>query len=185
MYRHIIPSLGVALMLLASAASAQSLPPEEQAFIDKHLGSIVNISTVRLTQPVVTQVFSAPLYLIEVTVNSGDGGSTGGHTIAARVDDKLVAVSRPGTDSDFPLLLKMLGGDFRLVSDSDAQRLQDALDIMFPVFDRSDKESVAFRRAGNQWTFVRGTFFDDKMGFVFTTDPQGKVTAVKYRLRLP
>ena len=42
-----------------------------------------------------------------------------------------------------------------------------------------------YKHAGNQWTLVRGMFFDKKMGFVLTTDANGAVTNVKYVLKLP
>jgi len=49
----------------------------------------------------------------------------------------------------------------------------------------ADKKAVAFHHTGNEWTFVRGKFFDSLMGFVITTDAKGKLTAIKYVLKLP
>jgi hypothetical protein len=45
-----------------------------------------------------------------------------------------------------------------------------------------EKKAIAFAHLGSDWWFYCGTFFDKKMGFVFTTNGQGKMTAVKFSL---
>jgi hypothetical protein len=185
MCRQIISIVLVAFSLLASTALAQSLPAEEQAFIDKHVTEIFSVSAKRLSDPAVTKAFSVPIYLLTLTINAGDGGTGTQEQIAARIDDKLVPVARPGTDGDCPAIQKMLNPDFTLSADANAKLLQTALDTLYPPMMSSDKKAVAFRHTGRDWIFVRGIFFDKPMGFVFTTDDKGKITAVKYLLKLP
>jgi hypothetical protein len=73
---------------------------------------------------------------------------------------------------------------FTLTNDDVAETLQRALDIVYPL-NGQDKRLETFRHKGNEWTFVRGKFFDSMMGFVLTTDATGAVTGVKYVLKLP
>ncbi len=56
--------------------------------------------------------------------------------------------------------------------------------LVFPIFG-PDAGARAIRHSGNDWTFVRGQFFDNAMGFVLTTDATGRITAVRWALKLP
>ena len=104
--------------------------------------------------------------------------------MAARVGDKLVPVSRPGTDGDCPDIASMFKADFKLKSDDDANAVQAAFNQLYPLITDDEKKAVAFHHNGHDWQFIRGTFFDKHMGFIITTDDSGKITAVKYSLKL-
>lgn len=105
--------------------------------------------------------------------------------IAMKLGSKLVSASTPGTDKELPDFPKMLSPDFRLKSDADGKALQSALDALYPIIGDDDKKAEKFTHSGNHWTFVRGKFFEKNMGFEFTTDGEGKITAAKYVLKLP
>jgi hypothetical protein len=96
-----------------------------------------------------------------------------------------VSVTRPSTDADLPDFLTMLNPGFKLATEDDARTLQQALDVAYPIIGSGDKKAETNRRAGNEWIFVRGIFFDKKMGYVFQTDPSGRIVSVKYSLKLP
>ncbi len=93
-------------------------------------------------------------------------------------------MTRPSSDADLPDFAKMMNPEFRLASADDARTLQRALDAAYPIMGSEDQKAAANRRVGNQWIFVRGVFFDNKMGFIFETDATGAVTAVKFSLKL-
>jgi hypothetical protein len=173
---------GVAVM--AAPAWGDGLPADEQAFLDKHMNEVVAITPKRLNDAAVAKAFSAPVYELNIVMNMGDGGSSSQKQVAAKVDDKLIPVSRPGSDGDCPQIAKMVNPAFVLKTDDDAKTLQAAIDEVFPTVTDDDKKAVAFSHKGNTWMFYRGTFFQNKLGFVFTTDASGKVTAVAFSLKL-
>jgi hypothetical protein len=173
-----------AVGIVLSAMNGLAASPDEQAFLDKHIADVVVVTPKRLDNPAIAKAFAAPIYELNVTINSGDGGTMSTKQIAGRVDEKLAALSRPGTDGDCPMIQKMVNPSFVLKTDDDAKTLQAALDLIFPAVTDDDKKAVAFHHTGSDWSFVRGTFFNKFLGFVFTTDAQGKVTAVKFSLKM-
>lgn len=172
------------IALLAPLASADALPPDEQAFLDKHMADVIAITPKRLDDAALAKAISAPIYMLNIAINMGDGGSMTQSQMAAHVGDQLVPVTRPGTDGDCPQIAKMIKSDFALKSDDDAKTLQSAFDLLFPPVGDIEKKVIAFHHNGNEWQFIRGAFFDKHMGFVITTDNAGKITAVKYSLKL-
>jgi hypothetical protein len=178
--------LTVTLGLLAAPAQGRALSPDEQAFLREHLSEVVKVEPDRLADDAVVRVFATPIYRITVVVKEGDGATSTSSAIAARRGNELVAVSRPSTDGDYPEIQRMFRRDFKLTSEAAAETLQKALDVVYPILGGSDKAARGFRRDGKQqWTFVRGEFFDKQMGFVLTTDGSGSITAVRYVLKLP
>ena len=120
----------LAVCTLAGSVRAQALSPDEKAFFDKHLAEVVTVTPKRLTDAAVIKVFATPIYEIAVTVKDGDGGTSDQKQLAARVDDKLVGVTRPGSDGDYPAIQKMFSPSFTLLTDDDAKTLQAALDLL-------------------------------------------------------
>lgn len=170
---------------IVGGAWGRALSGDEQAFFDKHVSDVVKIDSTRMSDPAVVKVFGVPIYSVNVILDLGDGSTQGNPLVVARVDEKLVSVSRPGTDSDCPNIQKMFSPSFKLTSDDDAKSVQQAMDVVYPILGDSDKAAEKFTHGSNQWTFVRGKFFDKLMGFVVTTDAGGTVTGVKYVLKLP
>jgi hypothetical protein len=176
--------MGLFGIALLAAPTWGQVPADEQAFLDKHMNEVVAITPKRLSDAAVTKSFSAPVYELNITINSGDGGTMSQKQIAAKVDDKLVPVARPGTDQDCPQIFKMVNPAFVLKTDDDAKTMQAAMDAVFPPVTDDEKKGISFSHSGSTWTFYRGMFFNNKLGFVITTDGSGKVTAVKFALKL-
>lgn len=173
------------LGVVATRAWGGDLPANEQAFFEKHFSDVVKIDPVRVSDPAVLKVFATSFYTLNVSIDDGQGGTNQSSVVVARQDDRLVSVSRPGTDGDHPEILQMLRPDFRLKNDSDARVFQAALDAVYPIIGNSDQKAKVFKHAGPQWKFVRGDFFEAKMGFLVTTDKSGAVTSVTYVMKLP
>jgi hypothetical protein len=173
------------LSLIGVGAKAEDLTAGEKAFLDQHYADVIKIAPVPIVDPAVAKVFATPFYTLNVTIDDGDGGSQGSSVLVTRRDDKLVSISRPGTDGDYPAIQKMFRPGFVLKNDADAKVVQAAFDLVYPIVGDEDKKVAGFTHAGGEWTFVRGNFFDKKMGFVLATDAKGAVTGVKYVLKLP
>lgn len=174
-------------MLLATtpAARADDLSPEDKAFFDKHSSDIVRLEPGKVTDPTFVHVFALPVFHVKVYIKQGDGGDSTMDVMAAKMGDKLVSVGRPSSDTDLPDFPKMLNPSFKLTSDADAKDMQAAMDLIYPLITDDEKKAEGFRHEGNKWTFIRGPFFDKKIGFVLTTDAGGKVTSATFSLKVP
>jgi hypothetical protein len=181
-------SLSLVAMLLALAplrSRADGLSAEDQAFFDKHSSDVVQLDAKRLDLPAFVKVFSTPFYTVRVTIKQSDGDMNN-DIVVARVDDKLVCVGRPSSDVDLPEFVKMIKSDFKLKTDDDAKTMQTALDAAYPIIGSDDdKKAEAFKHVGDQWIFIRGNFFQDKMGYVFDVDADGTIKSTKFKLKLP
>jgi hypothetical protein len=172
------------LVVVPLLARGDGLPAGEQAFFDKNISNVVQIVPTRLNDPGFLKVFSTPFYTVKITIKQGDGEEDNS-IIVARIDDKLVSVSQPGSDADLPDFAKMLSPDFRLKADDDAKALQAALDLAYPIIGDANQKVEAFRHSGTEWVFLRGVFFDTRMGYTFVVDADGTIKSVRYGLKLP
>lgn len=163
---------------------ASEITPEEKTFFDQQTSQMVRFETERLDDLALDKCFAVPFYKVKVVLQISDNQPMTTLTLA-RVDDKLVSMEKPGTDTELPDFLKMLSPDFKLRNDADARAMHQALNKLFPPFMSSEEKLLGFKRAGNNWHFIRGEFFESKSGYVFETGPGGAIKAVKYQLRLP
>jgi len=184
MLTALLVSLGLILATSPRPARAEGLSAADKAFFDKHTADIVHLEPTRVEDAEFVRVFSLPVYHVKVVIQQGEGTSST-DMVLARSGDKLISVDRPGTDSDMPDFPKMLNPSFKMQNDDGAKELQKALDLLYPIIGSEDQKTEAFSHAGNQWTFIRGKFFDHHMGFIFETDASGKITSAKYSLKLP
>lgn len=178
----LIASLGLLLGSVSSFGAA--LSPEERAFFDKHLSSIVEIEPTRVSNPAVDRVFSAPIYDIKIIIHQGQGTQSS-HVTVARVGSDLIEMSNPGTNAELPNVRKLISPKFKLKTDADGQALQIAIDAIDPIRFHGDEKDKAVRHQGNEWTLIRGSFFKKHSGYVFTTDASGQITGVRYSLDIP
>ncbi|HSU68630.1 MAG TPA: hypothetical protein VLJ39_17245 [Tepidisphaeraceae bacterium] len=180
--RHKLLALSLVAWILVLAPQLRAdQAADDQAFFDKQTAKFVKLQPTRLTDPAVEKVFKAVMY--KVNVVSSDGSST--TAVVARTGDDITIVSIPSSTAEMPDLVKLLNPEFTLKSASDGKTFQDALDAIYPIdttFNKDDVKAKATRHKGNQWTFIRGKFFDHFKGFIVTTDAAGHVTAVKWTL---
>jgi hypothetical protein len=172
-------AFGCAFTLNSARADDASI-----GFIKQHISDVVKIDATPSADPAVIATFGTSIYTVTIGISDGESLQTN-TVIVSRSGDHVVPLSRPGTDGDYPNIQKLLNPSLRLTSDSDLKTVQSAFDIVYPIVSMQDMSVRDYRHAGNQWTLVRGVFFDKKMGFVLTTDASGAVTDVKYVLKLP
>jgi len=181
MIRKLLPFSLLAFFVTLPPQLRADQAADDQAFFDKQTSKFIKLQPTRLTADVLGKVFTAIMYSVNVVTS--DGGSNS--AVVARTGDDITIVTIPGSTTDMPDVLKLLKADFKLKSDADSQVFQDALDVLYPInttFNKDDLNAKAIRHGGNQWTFVRGKFFDHFRGFIVTTDSSGKVTGVKWTL---
>ncbi len=179
--RSLILKISLAFIAIPVLVLATGLPPDEQAFVDKHISDVVKVDSTKLDDASLTKVFAVPFYKVKVTIVQGDGEEDN-DVIVARINDKLVSVGRPSSDADLPEFVKMFKPDFKLKADGDAKLLQQALDAAYPAVIDSDKQVEAFSHNGTEWTFIRGNFINNKLGYIIDTDADGTIKTIKFKL---
>jgi len=181
MVRKLMPFSLLALIIVLSPQLRADDAADDQAFFDKQTSKFIKLQPKRLTADVLNKVFNAILY--QVNVVTSDGG--GNNAVVARTGDDIAIITIPSSTAEMPDCVKLIKADFTLKSDADAKMFQDALDVVYPIdttFNKDDVNARAIRHNGNQWTFVRGKFFDHFKGFIVITEDSGKVTNVKWTL---
>ena len=184
MNRSIVFVFSTLLSITPGIARAADLTPDEQAFFDRHTSDLVRFETQRLDDPAVAKVFSAPFYTVKFVLKDGDSEQSSELRVV-RIEDKLVPVGQPSSDDAQTGFLKLLNPAFKLRTEADGKLLQQALDAAYPINSESDKKAKAMRHKGRTWTFVRGEFFDSKLGYIFETEAGGAIKSVKFVLKLP
>ncbi len=173
----------LALACCAPGAAAQGVPQDELAYVRTHMDHIVQLRPERLSDAAVTSVFAVPIYRVKIIINDPNGNPTTS-VLVGRSGSAIQVISQPSEGGDCPELHKLLKTTFKLNGDAAAATVQSALDVLFPLYG-PDADVKAIRHTGNEWTFVRGKFFENATGFILTTDATGRITGVRGALKLP
>jgi len=168
------------LMIPAGRIRAEAATVGDQAFFNKHLADLVHIEPIPIHTTALQQVVADPVFKLKVSF----GGEMTTTELAAKEGDKVVLISLPSSDANMPKLLNLMSPKFTLKSAQDGAVFQEALDALYPINDDDDSKLKSVKHDGNQWTFIRGKFFEHFLGFVVTTDKDGKITAIKYSLEI-
>ena len=175
----------VASAIATAAAPQWARADDTKDFVTQHLSDVIKTDLVQIHDPAVLPTFSAPIFTVTLTISDMDGTQTN-NLVVARSGDKVVPVSRPSGDGDYPQIQKLFNPGLKLTNDDAAATVQKALDLVYPIVGSNDQPAKAFSHNGNQWTFVRGFFMEGKkLGFLLTTDGDGAVTSVKFSLEIP
>jgi hypothetical protein len=185
MRRPLFAAVVAMLLTLPVRASAVDATPEERAFFARHTGDLVRIDPQRLDDAAVDAVFSRPIYRIKL-IMWADAEATVTLTVL-RAANTFVSFHAPSQDGDQSAFQKLLKPGLKLRSETDANTLQQALDVVFPYDTPPERAQRSFRRAGNAWMFIRYQFMGGakKSGFVFETDAAGAIKSVRYVTALP
>lgn len=164
----------------------RGISPELAEQFTKHFLSQFTVRLTPLTGPRLDGLIEGQLYAVDVDCERGVVSLS--RNIVVYRDEKFTSFPLIYTDMDLPQLLAVINKRFKLRSDADAQKIQWALDVIYPVRsldddDGDDDPAVKFfRQDGRRWDFIRGHFFDKYAGFVFTTDDDGTITKISYLL---
>lgn len=99
---------------------------------------------------------------------------------------KYVAAQYYGTYTklnDYNNLVSMIQPDFKLLNDGDAKKLQDALNVVFPV-DTFNKKELKYETVDGGWNFIRGSAFGNYYGIFVSADEVGNVLKIEYKSEL-
>lgn len=169
-------------MAQQTLTSNTNLTPEEQTLFNNHIKDFISLTPTRIVNDKLSLVFSPTFYAVAIKIALKDG-SISQNAIFTQVDDKLITLPSPITNESMSELLSLIKPDFTLTTMDDAKKLQEALNILYPV--RADVPSNdSILQNGNTWTLITGKFFDKRKGFIIATGPDGKITSIDYSLNI-
>ncbi len=99
---------------------------------------------------------------------------------------KHIAVQQHGSYfelKDYSMLISLIKADFKLTDDKQAKLFQDALNVIFPV-DAYNKKNVENYKVENEWVFVRGEAFGNKVGIIAKLNDSGEILEIVYKSAL-
>lgn len=95
--------------------------------------------------------------------------------------DKIVHFEHINTDMVLEDFLSFIKDDFVLNLQT-ASLFEDLLDIIYPVAAwKVDKREFFYKN--DSWYFLRDAYFRTKQGFEVTTDSNGKITSIRYKMK--
>ena len=146
---------------------------KENAALDKLIESKVEIEADALTSSVLQKMFDAEFFILKRTpLYKSNGGFS--ELVMMKHDGKMSEVEEAEN------LVPILKSDYKIADESNARDMKKALTLLLPGMGNNDK----IIRNENQWILVCNEFFDDKEGFVVTTENDGKVSNIEYSSNL-
>jgi len=168
---------------LFSLGNDSDLSKEQEKMLRQTLMDMIEIIPQELKSTALSQVSKARFYKVTLKIILSDNTWTGQDLHFVYDGKKFLTLGPIDTNRKMSNFRSMLSRQFKIKSKEDAQVLEAAMDTLFPVssFDIEDK---TMRQEGQKWIFIRGKFFEDEKGFVFTTDKNGRITEVEYFLEI-
>lgn len=162
--------------------SAQNVDSANQERIESFVRSHVYAQPEAIEKEVTGKVFSGTFYNAKVKISyvptESQSFSESGFNVH---NDSVTKLQSCCSDQEFPVLLSLVNKDFLLKDENAAKQFEAALDVLYPV-KKKEIPNVKHMQEGSQWIFIRGTFFKKLQAFVVTTDTEGTVTKIEYKL---
>lgn len=179
--------LSTTSMNISIPSSFSKLSADEEKFVISHiLNDLVSFDIQRLHSDDLESVFNGTFYVLKQKAKTM--WQCGSDITAWRNQDHLFPI--PDTSTEYavmPDMLKMIKLTFKLKTNDDAVKLQNALDMLYPnrSFGSDDtRMTKKFLHQNNQWIFIRGKFFEKLSGFIFSTDADGTIKSVAYSMSI-
>jgi len=170
----------MALFLFSTFLQAQELTQKEISGIDAYINKKISFDRKRVESTILPKVFEAVFYDVKINYHFTDGKSF--KTIMlVKGKSGIVEIEECSSTGGMPALQSIIKKDFKIKSDADSLLFEEALDVLYPLggFDKKKKERY---KIGNDWYFIRGTFFSNKKGFIVSVNEKGNITKIKYDL---
>jgi hypothetical protein len=171
--------LGIAVI----KTDAQVVSDPDIYLIDKYINSILTIEKVKITSDTLAKVFKGNFYDVTPTATFENGSANFGNYKLVILDGKISILEDLGTTQKAEKLFSLLREDFYIRNEKDAKMFETALDYVYPIGYSGNLKYKMFLKKDGKWYFIRGDFFDDRLGFIVTLDANSKITAIDYDLR--
>ena len=169
-------------IVFLSNLSAQTVDSLDQKRIEAFVRSNVYVKPEVVDKEATAKVFEGTFFKAEVKISYIPTESSSYSESGINVyNDSVTKLRSCCSNQEFPELLSLVKKDFLLNDEKSAQLFENALNVLYPV-KKKEIPNVRHLQEGNQWVFIRGTFFDDLQAFVVTTDSNGIITKIAYEL---
>jgi len=137
-----------------------------------------------LQNKILETLFTAQFYRFAIRKRqTGHNTNTKEGITLAKVNQQYIYLEHPTTNQPLPDLQRLLKKSFQIKTLDET-----ALNILYPIQNRYAYDNLkgkAIRQKGNQWFFIRNTFFRDLKGFIFNTDDDGNILAISFSVNIP
>ena len=169
-------------IVFLSNLSAQTVDSLDQRRIEAFVRSNVYVQPEVVDKEATAKVFAGTFFKAEVKISyipteSNSYAESGINVL----NDSVTKIRSCCSTQEFPELLSLVKKDFLLNDEKSAQLFENALNVLYPV-KKKEIPNVRHLQEGDQWVFIRGTFFNDLQAFVVTTDTDGRITKIAYQL---
>jgi hypothetical protein len=164
------------LSLILLNVRAQGLTEQENTLLDTYLKSVVTGEKEKVVSDTLNKVIPGPVYKLNAGFADPDGTSFCTQYYFIIKDGKLLRFGKEA-------LMSVIKSGFAIKTEADAKVFEAALDQIFPLSWSSEDEKKHFKKSNN-WYFVRDDFFEFYSGFEVIVDPSGKITGIRYDMKV-
>ena len=165
--------------------SAQEVDSLNQNRIESFVKSNIYVEPKQVDKVATSKVFVGTFFEANVKISFIPTESSSSVSTGINVyNDSVSKIESCCSDQDFPILLSLVKKDFLLKDENAAKQFEAAIDILYPVREK-EIPYVKHLKKGLQWIFIRGRFFDNLQAFIVTTDTNGAITKIEYKLPYP
>lgn len=165
--------------------SAQKVDSLNQKRIEAFVKSNIYVAPEQVDNAVTSKVFLGTFFKSKLKVSFTPTESSNSTLTGINVhNDSVSKIESCCSNQSFPILLSLIKKDFLLKDEHTAKQFEEALDILYPVREK-EIPHVEHMKKGLQWVFIRGSFFDSLQAFIVTTNAEGEVTKIEYKLPYP
>jgi hypothetical protein len=147
--------------------------------VDNYLKAGIRIEKERIISDTLSKVFNGTFYKCKTGFASSEGDIWCSGSIIVMNAGKMVEFDSR-TDSILPLL-SLVRKEFIVKGVNEAKILETCLRLLYPPSEFSDFVPERIKM-GNNWYFIRGTFFDSKSGYIVSLDKNLRISNIAYSM---
>ncbi len=161
------------VIMFCFLAGFAQITEKEIAALDKLIESKVEIEADALKSSVLQKIFDAEFFTVKrIPHYKANGGFS--EKVLMKHDGIMSEVENAEN------LVPILESDFKISDENSARDLKKALALLLPGMGNNNQ----IIHKENQWILVCNEFFDDKEGFIVSTENGGKVSNIEYSSKL-
>ncbi len=169
--------------LVDAGSAGNSAKTDNEMIRELVLNEMVEVTSAPLDSPALKRVSEARFYRVTLKIHESKDAYSKSEYPFGFDGTNWVRIEMATGNRKMPLFKGLLSTKVRLKNKDDAEVMEAALDVLFPIHD-GDEKKKSIRQQASGWIFVRGEFFDDQSGFIVTTDKDGAIMELEYSLEI-
>jgi hypothetical protein len=168
------------LSCLVLNLNGQGSSGKDDLTVDNYLKSRTIVEKQKIISDTLAKVFNGTFYIGKTGYSSSEGDTWCSSSIIVVNAGKLIEFDSR-TDSILPLL-SLVKKEFIVKGANEAKIIETCLKLLYPPSEFSDEKHERIK-IGNNWFFIRGTFFESKSGYIVSLDKSLRISNIAYSLR--